>query len=319
MRHKVSIIGAGQTGAATALWLSAKGLCDLVLVDICEGMAKGKAMDMQEAMPIMRHPVQIIGTKDFADTADSSVVIITAGQARKPGMSRDDLLNINADVVRTTIEKTLVYSPEAIFIILTNPVDALTYLAFKASGLPKNRVIGQGGILDSARFRILLAQELGVSVESVHAYVLGGHGDTMVPMLRHAHVAGIPLLDMLPLERIQELVERTRTRGAEIINLLKTGSASFAPGAALAEMVEAILNDSHRVVPCSAYLEGEFGLNDICFGVPVQIGRNGVEKVIELNLNPEERNALEISAEKIREVIDQLRNLIPATVTLPVG
>jgi malate dehydrogenase len=319
MRHKVSIIGAGQTGAATALWLSAQGLCDIVLVDISEGLAKGKAIDLQEAMPILRHPVTITGTKNFAETANSNVVIITAGQIRKPGMSRDDLLNINADVVRTTVEHAMMYSPHAIFIILTNPVDALTYLAYKVSGLPKSRVIGQGGILDSSRFRVLLAQELGVSVESVHAYVLGGHGDSMVPMLRHAYVAGIPLLDMLPLERIQELVERARNRGAEIINLLKTGSASFAPGAALSEMVEAILNDSHRVVPCSAYLEGEFGLHDIYFGVPVQIGKNGVEKVIELSLNLEERNALDVSAEKIREVIDQMRCILPATLSVPVG
>jgi malate dehydrogenase len=319
MRHKVSIIGAGQTGAATALWLSAKGLCDIVLVDICEGLAKGKAIDMQEAMPILRHPVTITGTKEYKDTANSNIIIITAGHTRKPGMSRDDLLNINAEIVRTTVEQALVYSPDAIFIVLTNPVDALTYLAYKISGLPKNRVIGQGGILDSARFRILLAQELGVSVESVHAYVLGGHGDTMVPMLRHAYVSGIPLLDMLPLDRIHELVERARNRGAEIINLLRNGSAAFAPGAALVEMVEAILNDSHRVVPCSAYLEGEFGLRDIFFGVPVQIGKDGVEKIIELSLNIEERSALEASANKIRELIQCLKCPLPITLPLPFG
>jgi malate dehydrogenase len=319
MRHRVSIIGAGQTGAATALWISAKGLCDIVLVDVAEGLAKGKAMDMQEAMPILRHPVTITGTKDYSETADSNIVIVTAGQIRKPGMSRDDLISINAEVVRSTMEQAILYSPDAIFIILTNPVDVLSYLAYKTSGLPKNRVIGQGGILDSARFRILLAQELGVSVESVHAYVLGGHGDSMVPMLRHAHVAGIPLLDMMPVERILELVERTRNRGAEIINLLKTGSASLAPGAALCEMVEAILNDSHRVVPCSAYLEGEFGLQDIFFGVPVQIGKNGIEKVIELNLNTDEKNALDASAKKIREVIQMLKYPFSNSIPVPIG
>jgi malate dehydrogenase len=319
MRHKVTIIGAGQTGTATALWISAKGLCDIVLVDVAEGLAKGKAMDMQEAMPILRHPVTITGTGNYEETADSSVVIITAGQIRKPGMSRDDLININSEVIRSTMEQAMAYSPNAIFIVLTNPVDTLSYLAYKISGLPKSRVIGQGGILDSARFRILVAQDLGVSVESVHAYVLGGHGDTMVPMLRHAHVAGIPLLDMMPMERILEMVERTRNRGAEIINLLKTGSASLAPGAALCEMVEAILNDSHRVVPCSAYLDGEFGLQDIFFGVPVQIGKNGIEKVIELNLNSEEKNALEASAEKIREAIQLLKFPFSHSYPVPIG
>jgi malate dehydrogenase len=288
------------------------------LVDINEGLAEGKAIDMQESMPILRHPVSIQGFSDYAPTEGSDVVVITAGHQRKPGMSRDDLASLNASIVREAVERALPLSPNAIFIVLTNPVDVLTYLAYKISGLPKNRVIGQGGILDSARFRILLAQELGVSVESIHAYVLGGHGETMVPMLRYASVSGVPLLDLLPLDRIRNLVERARNRGTEILNLLKTSSACFAPGAALTEMIEAILHDSHRVMPCSVYLEGEFGLEDLYFGVPVQIGSQGVERIVEYPLNSEEIGALKFSAEKIRSVIQRL-GLIPHPTPLPAG
>jgi malate dehydrogenase len=306
MRPKVSIIGAGHTGSATALWLAAKNLCDIVLLDVVPGLAEGKAIDLQEAMPILGHSITVTGTEDYPRTADSDIVVITAGSARKPGMTREDLLQVNAGVVAQAVEETVKYSPNAVLIILTNPVDALSYLAFRISGLPKHRVIGQGGILDSARFQVLLAQELGVSVESVQAFMLGGHGEGMVPMLRHSNVCGVPLPELIPIEKLKALVERTRHRGTEIVNLLKTGSASFAPGAALTAMIESILQNTHRVMPSSAYCEGEFGLSGVYFGVPVQIGRGGVERIVELPLNAEERSALETSAAKVREVISGL-------------
>jgi malate dehydrogenase len=311
MRPKVSIIGAGNTGSATAIWLAAKDLCDIVLLDIVPGLAQGKAMDLQEAVPILGQSNNVIGTSDFADTAASDVVVVTAGSPRKPGMSRADLVQVNAAVVSQAVEQAIQYSPHAVMIILTNPVDALSYLAYRKSGLPKHRVIGQGGILDSARFQILLAQELGVSVESVHAFMLGGHGETMVPMLRHSNVCGVPLPDLIPVEKLKALVERARHRGTEIVNLLKTGSAAYAPGAALAAMVESILQNTHRVMPCSAYCEGEFGLSGLFFGVPVQIGRGGVERIVELPLNAEERSALEASAVSIREIISGLSAFLP--------
>lgn len=310
MRPKVTIIGAGQTGSATALWLAARDLCDIVLIDIVEGLAVGKAMDIQEAMPIIGQSTTITGTSDYNTTAGSDLIVITAGTPRKPGMTRDDLMNINAAVVVEAVEKSVPLSPDAVLIVLTNPVDALTYLAYRRSGFPKQRVIGQGGILDSARFRILLAAELGVSVESVHAFILGGHGDNMVPMLRHSNVCGVPLPDLLPAEKIQGLAERARHRGTEIINLLKSGSSSFAPGAALTQMIEAVLHNTHRVLPCSAYCDGEFGLQGIYFGVPVQLGRGGVERIVEIDLNAEEKTALHASAEKIREIITGLSAFI---------
>jgi malate dehydrogenase len=306
MRPKVTIIGAGNTGSATALWLAAKDLCDIVLLDVKPGLAEGKAIDLQDAMPMLGYPTTITGTEDYQLTAQSDVVVITAGSPRKPGMTREDLAQVNAGVVAQAVEGTVKYSPDAVLIILTNPVDALSYLAFRKSGLPKNRVIGQGGILDSARFQVLLAQELGVSVESVNAFTLGGHGETMVPMLRQSNVCGVPLADLIPMEKLKALVERARNRGTEIVNLLKTGSASFAPGAAITAMVESILQNTHRVMPCSAYCEGEFGLSGLYFGVPVQIGRSGVERIVELPLNAEERSALEASAARIREIISGL-------------
>ncbi len=300
MRHKVTIIGTGQTGSATALWLAARNLCDIVLLDVVEGLAQGKAMDLQEAMSILGHPLSIRGTSDYCDTADSDILVITAGSPRKKGMSRDDLLQTNASTVVDAVQKSLPFSPNAVLIIYSNPVDVLTYLAYRVSGLPKQRVLGQGGILDSSRLRILLSQELGVSVESVHTCILGEHGDGMVPMLRHSNVCGVPLVDLLPMENLKKLVERVRNRGAEIIGLLRNGSAAYAPGAALAEMIEAILVNSHRVLPCSAYCEGEFGLHGLYFGVPVQLGREGMERIVELPLTPEERSALEASADRIR-------------------
>jgi malate dehydrogenase len=311
MRPKVSIIGAGNTGAATAIWLAAKDLCDIVLLDIVPGLAPGKAMDLQEAIPIMGQSTNVAGTSEFADTAASDVVILTAGHPRKPGMSRDDLAQINAPVIVETVRQVIRHSPESVLIILTNPLDAMTYLAYRVSGSPPNRVIGQGGILDSARFQILLARELGVSMDSVHAFVIGGHGDAMVPMVRHSNVGGIPLLDLLPEEKIKPLMERARNRGTEIVNLLKTGSSAFAPGAAVAAIVECILQDSHRVLPCSAYCDGEFGLRDLFFGVPVQIGREGVERIVELPLNAEEQSALNASAARIRKIVSGLSTFFP--------
>ena len=306
MRPKVSIIGAGNTGAATAIWLAAKDLCDIVLLDVIPGLAQGKAMDLQEAVPILGQSTNVSGTSEYGDTGASDVVVITAGSPRKPGMSRDDLAQVNASVVLQAVEQAVRHSPDALLIILTNPVDAMSLLAYRVSGFDKRRVIGQGGILDSARFQILLAQELGVSVESIHAFILGGHGDTMVPMVRHSNVCGIPLSDLIPADKLDALMERARYRGTEIINLLKTSSSAYAPGAALAAMVESILQNTHRVMPCSAYCEGEFGLRDLYFGVPVQIGRKGVERIVEFPLNAEEQAALDASAAKIREIISGL-------------
>ncbi len=305
MRPKVSIIGAGHTGSATAIWLAAKDLCDIVMLDIVPGLAQGKAMDLQEAVPILGQSTNVIGTSDYADTASSDVVVITAGSPRKPGMSRDDLAQVNASVVSETVRQVIRHSPDSILIILTNPIDPMAYLAYRVSGFPKQRVIGQAGILDSARFQILIAKELGVSVESVHAFILGGHGETMVPMVRHSNVCGIPLTDLIPEEKLTNLVERARNRGTEIVNLLKT-SASYAPGAALAAMVESILQNTHRVLPCSAYCEGEFGLHGLYFGVPVQIGRDGMERIVELPLNSGEQSALNASAERIRGIVSGL-------------
>ena len=303
---KVTIIGAGQTGATTAHWLAERQIADLVLVDIVEGMPQGKALDLLEAMPIIGSDAKVIGTNNYADTAGSDIVVITAGLPRKPGMSRDDLLAANSQIVRQAVERSLQASPEAILIVLTNPLDAMTYLAKEVSGLPRNRVIGQAGILDSARMRAFVAMELGVSVQNVHCYVLGGHGDDMVPLTRHSNVAGVPLNKILPPERLEAIVARTRKGGGEIVGLLKTGSAFYAPSAALAQMVEAILLDRHLIVPASAYLEGEYGQEGIYFGVPVQLGRSGMEKIIEYELDEQEQAALERSADHVRQVIASL-------------
>ncbi|NPA26961.1 MAG: malate dehydrogenase [Chloroflexi bacterium] len=305
-RPKVTIIGAGMTGSTTAHWLAARELADIVLVDIVEGMPQGKGLDLQEAMPIIGSDVRIIGTNDYEDTAGSDIVIITAGSPRKPGMSRDDLLHINAKIVKSVAEQAIKYSPDAIFLVLTNPLDVMTYLTWKVTGLPHQRVIGQAGILDSARMRTFVALELGVSVENVHCYVLGGHGDSMVPLTRHSNVAGVPLDKILPPDRLAAIVERTRKGGGEIVSLLKTGSAFYAPSAALAQMVEAILKDKHLIVPASAYVDGEYGLSGIYFGVPVQLGRQGVEKILEYDLNDEEMAALKKSGEHVAANIKKL-------------
>ncbi|HEY71560.1 MAG TPA: malate dehydrogenase [Anaerolineae bacterium] len=303
---KVTIIGAGQAGATTAHWLAERGIADLVLVDIREGVARGKALDLMQAMPVIGSDAELVGTGDYEETVGSDIVVITAGAARKPGMQREDLLTINSLIVETTVQESLQHSPDAVLIILTNPLDAMSLVALRASGLPRERVLGQAGILDSARMRCFVAMELGVSVENVHCYVLGGHGDSMVPLVRHSNVAGVPLVDILPTDRLEAIVERTRKAGGEIISLLGTGSAYYAPGAALAQMVEAVLLDRHRIVPASVYLQGEYGLSGICFGVPVQLGRGGMERILELDLNPEEQQALQASAAYVRETIEAL-------------
>lgn len=306
MKNKISIVGAGQTGATTAHWLAAMEIADIVLVDIVEGMPQGKALDLLEAMPVIGSDASVIGTNDYADTANSDIVVITAGLPRKPGMSRDDLLQANAEIIRKATEETVRRSPNAIFIILTNPLDAMTYLTMKVGNLKPERVIGQAGILDSTRMRAFVAMELGVSVENVHCYVLGGHGDDMVPLTRHSNVAGVPLERILPADRLESIVDRTRSGGGEIVKLLKTGSAFYAPAAAIAQMCESILKDKHLIVPAAAYLNGEYGLKDMYFGVPVQLGRAGVEKIIEYDLSASEKEMLKKSAESVRSLIELL-------------
>jgi malate dehydrogenase len=307
MRNKVSIIGAGMTGSTTAHWLAEKEIADVVLVDIVEGMPQGKALDLQQAMPVIGKDVSVVGSNDYAATADSDIIVITAGLPRKPGMSRDDLLFANADIVRKAVEETIKYSPNAIYVVLTNPLDVMAYLTMKVAGVEPHRVVGQAGILDSARMRAFVAMELGVSVENVHCYVLGGHGDEMVPLTRASNVAGMPLEEVLPADRLAAIVDRTRKGGGEIVSLLKTGSAYYAPAVAVAQMVDAILKDKHLIVPCAAYLNGEYGLKDIFFGVPVQLGRKGVEKVIEYKLNEAEMAALQKSAAGVAENIAKLK------------
>jgi malate dehydrogenase len=310
MNNKVSIIGAGMTGATTAHWLAEREIADLVLVDIVEGMPQGKALDLQEALPVIGKDVEVIGSNSFDATAGSDIVVITAGLPRKPGMSRDDLLSANAEIVRNATEESLKHSPDAIFIILTNPLDTMAYLSMKVGDLPPERVIGQAGILDSARMRAFVAMELGVSVENINCYVLGGHGDDMVPLVRHSNVAGVPLNELLPADRLDAIVERTRKGGGEIVSLLKTGSAFYAPGAAVAQMVESILKDKNLIVPAAAYMQGEYGLRDIFFGVPVQLGRAGVVKIIEYQLNDQEKAALDYSANAVSQTLAALKSLV---------
>lgn len=306
MQNKVSIIGAGMTGSTTAHWLAEREITDVVLVDIVEGMPQGKALDLQEAMPVIGKDVKVVGSNDYEATGDSDIIVITAGLPRKPGMSRDDLLVANAKIVGEATKKSIEYSPEAIFIILTNPLDVMAYLSMKIADIPANRVIGQAGILDSARMRAFVAMELEVSVENVHCYVLGGHGDDMVPLTRHSNVAGVPLEKILSAEKLAAIVERTRKGGGEIVGLLKTGSAFYAPSLAVTQMVDAILKDKNLIVPAAAFLQGEYGLNDIYFGVPAQLGRNGVEKIIEYELSEEEEKAVRKSAKGVAENIAKL-------------
>jgi malate dehydrogenase len=310
MRNKVSIIGAGMTGATTAHWLAEREVADLVLVDVVEGLPQGKALDLQEALPVVGKDVRIVGSNTFEATAGSDIVVITAGLPRKPGMSREDLLTANAEIVKNATLESLTYSPNAIFVVLTNPLDTMAYLAMRVGNLPPERVVGQAGILDSARMRAFVSMELGVSVENIHCYVLGGHGDDMVPLVRHSNVAGVPLQAAMAAPYLEAVVERTRKGGGEIVSLLKTGSAFYAPGAAVAQMVESILKDKNLIVPAAAYMQGEYGLRDIFFGVPVQLGREGVIKIIEYQLDAEEQAALEKSAEAVRQSIASLESLV---------
>jgi malate dehydrogenase len=310
MKNKVSIIGAGMTGATTAHWLAERELADLVLVDVIDGMPQGKALDLQEALPVIGKDVVVTGSNSFESTAGSDIVVITAGLPRKPGMSRDDLLSANAEIVGNATRQSLKFSPDAIIIVLTNPLDTMTYLAMKTGNLPPERVIGQAGILDSARMRAFVAMELGISVENIHCYVLGGHGDDMVPLVRHSNVAGVPLEEILPADRLAAIVERTRKGGGEIVSLLKTGSAFYAPGAAVAQMVEAILKDKNLVVPAAAYMQGEYGLEGIFFGVPVQLGHQGIVKIIEYQLNDQEQQALITSATGVKQTVAALESLV---------
>lgn len=308
VRKKVSVIGSGFTGATTAFLLAQKELCDVVLVDIpeMENSTKGKALDMLEASPVQGFDASITGTADYADTKDSDIVIITAGIARKPGMSRDDLVQINQKVMKSVTTEIVKHSPNTTILVLTNPVDAMTYTVYKESGLPKAQVIGQSGVLDSARFRTFIAQELNVSVKDVSGFVLGGHGDDMVPLVRYSAAGGVPLETLISAGRIEEIVERTRKGGAEIVNLLGTGSAYYAPAASLVEMAEAILKDQKRIIPAIAYLEGEYGMDGIYLGVPTILGKHGIEKIIELELTVEEKQALRKSAESVKAVMQVL-------------
>lgn len=308
--NKISIIGAGMTGSTAAHWLAERELADLVLVDVVEGMPQGKGLDMAEAMPIIGKDVEIVGSNDYAATKGSDIIIITAGLPRKPGMSRDDLLSANAEIVGKAATETLKHSPNAIYIVLTNPLDTMAYLTLKLTGLPRERVVGQAGILDSARMRAFVAMETGVSVENIACYVLGGHGDEMVPLTRHSNVAGVPLRDFLPADRVEAIVNRTRKGGGEIVNLLKTGSAFYAPSVAVAQMAEAVLKDKHLIVPCAAYMNGEYGLSDMYFGVPVQLGRSGLERIIEYKLDAEEKAMFEKSAAAVRETHEALKKLV---------
>ncbi|MGN7409321.1 malate dehydrogenase [Sporosarcina sp. SAFN-010] len=308
VRNKVSVIGSGFTGATTAFLLAQKELCDVVLVDIpnMESSTKGKALDMLEASPVQGFDASITGTADYADTKDSDIVIITAGIARKPGMSRDDLVQTNQKVMKAVTAEIVKYSPNTTILVLTNPVDAMTYTVYKESGLPKERVIGQSGVLDTARFRTFVSQELNVSVKDVSGFVLGGHGDDMVPLVRYSSAGGVPIASLLSEERIEEIVKRTRKGGAEIVNLLGNGSAYYAPAASLVEMAEAILKDQKRIIPAIAYLEGEFGMDGIYLGVPTVLGKDGIEKIIELELTDEEKQALSKSADSVKAVMQVL-------------
>ncbi len=306
-RNKVSVVGAGNVGATTAQRIAEAGLADVVLIDIVEGLPQGKALDLAEAAPVMGHDARMIGTNDYADTAGSDIVVVTSGLARQPGMSRDDLLAKNAGIVRSVVEQAVKHSPKCILVIVTNPLDAMCHVAMEASGFPRERVIGMAGVLDSARFRTFIAMELGVSVEDTHAFVLGGHGDTMVPLPRYSTVAGIPITELLTADRVQALVDRTANGGAEIVALLKAGSAYYAPGAATYEMVDAILRDRKRVLPCAVHLEGEYGVDGLFVGVPVVLGRAGMERIIEIALTADEQAAFGKSASAVQELVDKLQ------------
>src|SRR5215207_6858975 len=305
-RKKITVVGAGNVGATAAHWLAAKELGDIVLVDIVEGVPQGKALDLAEAAPIEGFDVSLTGLNNYDGTENSDVVIITAGLPRKPGMSRDDLLKTNADIVSKVVDEVSRRSPDSVLIIVSNPLDAMCQVAFKRSGFPKHRVIGMAGVLDSARMRCFLAEALDVSVENVTAFVLGGHGDTMVPLPRYSTCAGIPVTELLPKDQLDAIVTRTANGGAEIVGLLKTGSAYYAPSLGAVEMTEAILKDKKKILPCAVFLEGEYGINNLFVGVPVKLGKSGVEQIIEISLTNEERTALHKSAAAVQELVDIL-------------
>jgi malate dehydrogenase len=307
MRKKVSVIGAGHVGESVAYALANMEIANIVLIDIIEGMPQGKALDMLQAGPVRKYDSYLTGANDFKDTKDSDIVVITSGMPRKPGMSRDELLEANVNIVKPVTEQVAKYSPNCIIIMVANPLDAMTQLAYKVSGFPKHRVMGMAGILDTTRFRAFLAMELNVSVENIQAMVLGGHGDTMVPLPRFSTVSGIPITEFIKPERIEEIVQRTRKGGGEIVALLKTGSAYYAPAAAVAEMVESILKDKKKILPCAAYLEGEYGINGLFVGVPIKIGAKGIEEIIELKLSDEEKAALHKSADAVKSVVDLMK------------
>jgi malate dehydrogenase len=305
-RKKITVIGAGNVGATCAHFLVQKELGDVVLVDVVEGLPQGKALDLYESTPVDGYDTRVLGTNDYDATENSDVVVITAGLARKPGMSRDDLLSKNTTIMKACVENAVKYSPQAILIIVSNPLDAMTWVAKKISKFPSKRVFGMAGILDTARYRTFLAMELGCSVEDVSALVLGGHGDTMVPIPRYSTMAGIPITELLSAETNQKIVDRTANGGGEIVSLLKTGSAFYAPAAAAAQMVEAVIKDKKRILPCCAYLEGEYGYRDLYMGVPVMLGKNGVEKIVEIKLNAEEKKKLDLTAQAVQDLIKSI-------------
>ncbi|MEN6466660.1 MAG: malate dehydrogenase [Syntrophaceae bacterium] len=305
-RAKISVIGSGNIGATTAYLCALKGLGDVVLLDIIEGIPEGKGLDIFESLPVEGIDCRVAGTNSYADTEGSDVVVITAGVARKPGMSRDDLIHINKTIITDITGQVMTYSPDCILIVVTNPLDVMVTLAHRLSGLPGHKVIGMAGVLDSARFRCFIADELGVSVESVSALVLGGHGDTMVPMVRLANVGGIPLETLISAERLEAIVRRTRDGGAEIVNYLKTGSAYYAPASSIVEMVEAIVKDRKKVLPCAAYLQGEYGVKDLFIGVPVKLGAGGVEEIYEISLNKKEKEAFTKTVEQVRALVKKV-------------
>lgn len=309
MDKKVTVVGAGHVGATAAQRLAEKELCDVALIDIIEGVPQGKALDLAEAAPIEKHDAHLTGSNGYEASDQSDIVIITAGIPRKPGMSRDDLLSTNAGIMKNVTQQIVERSPDAVIIVVSNPLDAMCHVAYETSGFPKNRVMGMAGVLDSARFRTFISMELDVSVENTTAIVLGGHGDTMVPLPRYSTVAGIPITELLSKERIDALVNRTATGGAEIVGLLKTGSAYYAPASAAVEMAESILKDKKKILPCAAYLEGEYGINDLFVGVPVKLGANGIEEIIEITLTKEENTALEKSADAVRELKELVKKI----------
>ncbi|MRR17653.1 MAG: malate dehydrogenase [Deltaproteobacteria bacterium] len=309
MNQKVTVVGAGNVGATAAQRLAEKELADVVLIDIIEGVPQGKSLDLAQAAPIEKHDARLIGANHYEASADSDIVIITAGIPRKPGMSRDDLLATNRGIMKNVVRQVAAYSPGAILIIVSNPLDAMCHVAMEESGFPKNRIVGMAGVLDSARFRAFISRELEVSVENIHALVLGGHGDTMVPLPRFSTVAGIPITELMTSQRIEELAARTRNGGAEIVGLLKTGSAYYAPASAAVEMAESILKDKKKILPCAAYLEGEYGITGLFVGVPVKLGKNGILQIVSLNLTAEEKKALDKSAAAVRELVEAMKKM----------